>query len=758
MRRILILLGLLLLSAAAAGEDRATAFDSGTHFDVTRDALTSEGFGNTSVETVQVSNWFVDLYENFESVPFSGHAGFFKEIIGGATPLARLFTWPDDVVAAADRSHFDQTGGGFRNTAEITAEWDRLRRSVGAMAIEARDRDDPLELLSVIGISLHQVQDFYSHTNWLEPGAVPGGRGPDWAGKGFGATPTWFDIPAAVREGEVLATAGATGNPRDHGSWKADGNTSLQFSDAKDWPGRPLYTEAHVAAYFASRQWVRAIRAQVNDEAFWGRAMRLARRPPLLAKDQHGALNISVASGHWQGQGEPCNPSLTTFTCGARSGPGGSLIDLRGAVKYYFEPQGVLSEMRHRFQDDVVRVHGDSPATPFPVASSRDIQAQTRFVRFEVTSMAEVDNLDIPGDADLFARASIAGQRYISGVINSRDSFSFRKPNAPFTWLRAVARTATAPTPITSILVRIRTGDVRFAGTDDDVFLRVGATRYPLDKRIYDDFERGDDDTYSVPIDDDLGALDFSDVTTLAIEKGRDGAAGGWRLGAASVSINGVRVAHEPKIDRWLEDDHRTHRLRFRLPAPTGGAALPVSLALWEMDAPLRGGNDHTDIHPWDRRRDIGLSYVPGSGDRTGGERGGDRFSGRLGDSDTAKLTWRLSTYDPVLQTVRFPSPEAAPPPPPPPLPPNLRITQLDLTGFTVANVGAGPAGPFLVSLSSGGGSRSIAGLAAGQSLRVDVPRSCFGLGEYKATADSLNQVAESDETDNVTALGPVIC
>ncbi len=401
-------------------------------------------------------------------------------------------------------------------------------------------------------------------------------------------------------------------------------------------------------------------------------------------------------------------------------------------------------------------------APVFAVASSRDQQASMRFVRLEVTSMAEVSNLDIPGDADMFARAGIGPQRYVSAVINSRDSFSFRRPHAPFTWLRSVLRTADFPTPVTSILVRIRTGDVRFAGTDDDVHLRVGGRRFSLDKRIYDDFERGDDDLYSVPLDGALeDGFDAGDIRVLQIEKSRDGIAGGWRLGGASVFVNGQRVAHAPRINRWLEDDHRTHRLPLA-PLPARGAALPVYLALWELDAPLRGGNDHTDLHPWDRRKDIGIAYAPGSGTVAGGERGGSRFAGRVGDGETAKLTWRLSTVDPALPTVDFPPPATtptAPQPmlPPPPMPADLRITAFDLNSVTVVNEGTGPAGPFIVSINFAG-NKAVPGLAAGASVTIPAPQTCSDGQVYTATADSASQVPESDETDNVLQLGPVFC
>jgi hypothetical protein len=44
----------------------------------------------------------VDLYENAKTIPFSGHAGAFKELIGGAggpnSIIIRLTKWPQAVV------------------------------------------------------------------------------------------------------------------------------------------------------------------------------------------------------------------------------------------------------------------------------------------------------------------------------------------------------------------------------------------------------------------------------------------------------------------------------------------------------------------------------------------------------------------------------------------------------------------------------------------------------------------------------------
>ena len=342
------------------------------------------------------------------------------------------------------------------------------------------------------------------------------------------------------------------------------------------------------------------------------------------------------------------------MSCGDRNGPGGNLIDLRGAVIDYFEPVLVKSQMRRLFEQNIVRVQGDAPGPGLVVPSTQALQRATQFVRLQVTSMAEINNLDIPGDADLFTRARIGSQRYISGVINSRDSFRFTLPNYPFTFLKSFPFGQTFGTPLTSIRVRIRTGDVRFAGTDDDVYLRISDTRrFALDKRLYDDFERGDNDTYSVPIDGAVeDGLTTGNIRFLQIEKSRDGVAGGWRLGGASIWVNDRPVYSNDRIDRWLENNSREFRAPRFTALPATGREAPVFLQLWEQDAPIRGDHDHTDINSLDRRQDTALAYAPGAPLRTGDAVGGSAFGGRLGDGERARLSWKLQTFFPSVATI----------------------------------------------------------------------------------------------------------
>ena len=212
---------LLATVAVLATAASASAYDTGPHFEVTSDAMTEEGFGRTAIEVAQVNNWFVDFYEQADSNPFSGHGGFWKRLLAGAI---RTEGWSDALIDAAQRSHFDSSTSTLFNSVGVTNEWNRLRRAVWTLSREARAKNDPAQLLAVLGMSLHQVQDFYAHTNWVEPESGDGAEGPGWQARGFGSSPTWFDVPAPVREAATIYTANTPGHTRQHGYWNSDGN------------------------------------------------------------------------------------------------------------------------------------------------------------------------------------------------------------------------------------------------------------------------------------------------------------------------------------------------------------------------------------------------------------------------------------------------------------------------------------------------------------------------------------------------------
>ena len=176
--------GLTLVAAAPAA-----AFDTGPHSDLSRDALSAEGFGTTAADVANVNNWWVDLYSNAKSIPHSGHSSFIKELLGEA--FFSREHWSQDLVDAAVFMHFDSTFPSFGTPQGIQDEFDRLNRATGNLARQARAHNSPLELLTTIGMSLHELEDFYAHSNWVEEPGVTGADGPDWAALPYGATPTW---------------------------------------------------------------------------------------------------------------------------------------------------------------------------------------------------------------------------------------------------------------------------------------------------------------------------------------------------------------------------------------------------------------------------------------------------------------------------------------------------------------------------------------------------------------------------------------
>ncbi len=757
----LVAVAVLTTLLAPAG---AQAFDTGPHSDLTRDALTAEGFGPTATDVVVVNNWFVDLYSNSSKIPQSGHADTAVSILGAF--FENDENWPQSVLDAANRTHFDASVWDVANVAKAQAEWDRLQRATTQLLrsiTSSGGANKEVQLLSTIGMGLHAIQDFYSHSNWIEQQGVDGVDGTDWSKLTVGLTPTWFDVPKATRDNLNVYIGDSTGHKdRPHGAWNTDGNRAMRTGVNKDWPGRLGYADSYTTSYFATRQWVQAIRTALGDEALWRRVQRYANRGGgELAHDLKGALNIGMMTGHWQGQGEPCDPSLSLSVCGARNGLGGDLIGARSAVNSYFEDRG-RTRFRGAFQGLIPLF---AQATPngdlLPVTSSQPLQASTRFVQLRVTSMKGV-GLRSLGDptaidrSDNYSRATIAGQAFQSGEINGRDSFSFPRPYAPFTFIKAIPVGGRYAEPVTTMTVEIGTSSKLYAGTDDDVYLRIGPNRrFALDKSLYDDFERGDRDTYSVPIDAAvLDGLRVGDISRVQIEKSPDGAAGGWRLRSVKLVVNGRTLYGRNGIERWLEDDQRTWRAPdFRQSGP-GGPALPITLDLWDEDSNVYGGDDHGDLNRYDNRRRLVLAYTPDTvvSDRA---TGGSFLSGRIGDGDRASVTYTIQTLKPTpappppLPPVLAPT-EPAPPPPGPK--PDLVISAMDYDEplkyfFTVTNQGAGAAAPFTVTV-TGEGSFPIPGLAPGASATRTFRTICKN-GTQEAFADALAQIAETDEANN---------
>jgi hypothetical protein len=108
---------------------------------------------------------------------------------------------------------------------------------------------------------------------------------------------------------------------------------------------------------------------------------------------------------------------------------------------------------------------------------------------------------------------------------------------------------------VNSLSVRITTANVSWAGTDDDVTVRLAGRTWNLDNPGHDDFERGNTDTFVL---DPGTGLYVSDIHSVRIHKSPDGISGGWKLKGVRLTVNGSTIYSNQSINKWLEDDDRT--------------------------------------------------------------------------------------------------------------------------------------------------------------------------------------------------------
>ena len=226
-------------------------------------------------------------------------------------------------------------------------------------------------------------------------------------------------------------------------------------------------------------------------------------------------------------------------------------------------------------------------------------------------------------------------------------------------------------------------------------------------------------------------------------------------------------MVRERSINRWLKNKRRTWTAPRLVRDRRAGDVVPIWLQLREDDF---GPQDDGDVNRYDRVGTQALAYRPGP-PVTGRLRGGSLLRGRLpmGNGDRARLTYRLSTLATVAPPLPAPAeppvttppplpPDPAPPPPGPPAArPDLVITALDTRTVTVMNTGTAAAGAFNVTV-VGWGVVRVPGLAAGASETVTFYTGTNCGGDYRAFADSQNEVAEDDELNNTRELLGVIC
>ena len=414
------LYALLLVTAIMAGPmlSKADAFGTMTHVNLTADALREEGFSESAIKAANVFNFLVDLYAK-------GHYNTITTWIAEQLGV-------DDTVEDVEMLHFDSKTN-LTNAEAINAAWVRLSRITSGLAGDALRDGDSLRALVVIGASLHTVQDFYSHTNWAEPrDSFPEGYGygPGWKEmRLYGTHPTWYDAPLPTRlaadlHGPSQHAYNGTPHTRDHGD-PEDGNEGLHEHMNKDMSDRPYYADAYVMAYFATRQWVRAIQELASRPSEWRQVQRYGPDSRIDLEYELGVDTLAFYTQGWDG----CTDK-STDTAGALVAYAG-LSPHRAAIHSLF--QSIAAEM----------ADGNRLGDELRVSSTQALQAHTEFARLAVVDLENIGGtMDYPLDeADMYAVLSTSGQRMKSYLLREQDAYDFTGEQCPaWTFIKATAK------------------------------------------------------------------------------------------------------------------------------------------------------------------------------------------------------------------------------------------------------------------------------------------------------------------------------
>jgi hypothetical protein len=328
-----------LLLAFAFLVSPAAGFDTYWHSRCSQSVGEKLGFAADAWKIMQLGTFSPDFFG-----PVADYAS--KKINGPALEaLNQSLANNPEIRGAAIFLHFDNLNGDFKNNSNFDYLFTHLLQTTQNLlasysTINVDERVRKVLTLITLGASLHAVEDFYSHSDWIHNDfnqtdvkmiAVPSG--------GFRA-PTWFEFrirhsepdkwPFTVKSGIYPPVANA---PNTHTHMNHD-NSRLMYIEYEN-PGQPLRSQAmyHNAgavpargddasdlahqqlavntAIAASIEWVSKVEENPNAK----KAIESAKGWNLKATDPHlgeeleaGTITetaLSCAAGKWDGDEPP---------------------------------------------------------------------------------------------------------------------------------------------------------------------------------------------------------------------------------------------------------------------------------------------------------------------------------------------------------------------------------------------------------------------------------------------------------------------
>jgi hypothetical protein len=256
----------------------AAAFDTWWHAVETQQAADATGFSSDARLVLQIENYLTDM-------------------IGGVT--AKVDAYPQ-TLGALYSSRFVDEGynfvhfDGLWDIDQVTQNWDRLEKNSIAAIRKASQIQGPSDSfrkiaeLTALAASMHAVQDFYSHSNWVNTLIQPGKE----------QVPIWFDIPRAERSKMSIHT----GAYPDDSAKPHENHAQLN----KDSSSRTLNGPAVDAATRASIDWIKRLMAD-DPSLPWDEMKSYSIKDDLVMKrylyelDSTFTTTTSIALNHFDG-------------------------------------------------------------------------------------------------------------------------------------------------------------------------------------------------------------------------------------------------------------------------------------------------------------------------------------------------------------------------------------------------------------------------------------------------------------------------
>lgn len=372
----------LAISLAMFIAGRGLAYDAGPHQELTTAAMADFGFTSDAIGTARLNNWLIDYYSN-----------------------------TGDYQAELGLLHFDN----LPTTHNVKVYWGYFTNNTRRSLEAAARANSPYKALSILGMSLHALQDFYTHSTWVE--THPRGAG------GFRAETYFTDPPPDNNEPQKglytgLYPGGDQNVPGDsikyHGSYFWGVN--------HDQYNCPRHDQSYVFGYSATVQWIRAVRKWVEavSPGFYNQMVNYSDAPNrgILNRDLLYVYYLSdwaydprpgaTTDGRWKAFGSgsasdfiPCLISWQTTA------------DDKFTLNFKF-PRVWFRELTPGLDNLTGLIPRHEPI-PKPTIDRRAIIVRTTMVRDDTTF-----GVDIGGNADYFAVLNIRGQQLIEPVARDK--------------------------------------------------------------------------------------------------------------------------------------------------------------------------------------------------------------------------------------------------------------------------------------------------------------------------------------------------